>query len=86
MLFLVHSNVTLIEKLDAKGSPVLIMDVFMDFGKFIQNLSYTDKEVTLEFLQKLRDEKKFSSVEDLIEQLENDKKTCIAIIENYRDV
>ena len=44
------------------------------------------KEVTLEFLQKLRDEKKFSSVDDLIEQLENDKKTCIAIIENYRDV
>ncbi len=43
-------------------------------------------EVTLEFLQKLRDEKKFSSVDDLIEQLENDKKTCIAIIENYRDV
>ncbi|MCF7850656.1 MAG: riboflavin biosynthesis protein RibF [Candidatus Marinimicrobia bacterium] len=44
------------------------------------------KKVTLEFLQKLRDEKKFSSVDDLIEQLENDKKTCIAIIENYRDV
>ncbi|MEA3288019.1 MAG: bifunctional riboflavin kinase/FAD synthetase [Candidatus Marinimicrobia bacterium] len=43
-------------------------------------------EITLEFLQKLRDEKKFSSVDDLIEQLENDKKTCIAIIENYRDV
>jgi riboflavin kinase/FMN adenylyltransferase len=45
-----------------------------------------DKEVILDFLQKLRDEKKFSSVDDLIEQLENDKKTCIAIIENYRDV
>ena len=44
------------------------------------------KEVILEFLQKLRDEKKFSSVEDLKIQLENDKKTCIAIIENYRDV
>lgn len=44
------------------------------------------EEVILEFLQKLRDEKKFSSVDDLIEQLENDKKTCIAIIENYRDV
>ncbi len=43
-------------------------------------------EVILEFLQKLRDEKKFSSVDDLIEQLENDKKTCTAIIENYRDV
>jgi len=42
--------------------------------------------VILEFLQKLRDEKKFSSVDDLIKQLENDKKTCIAIIENYRDV
>jgi len=44
------------------------------------------QEVTLEFLQKLRDEKKFSRVDDLIEQLENDKKTCLAIIENYRDV
>jgi riboflavin kinase/FMN adenylyltransferase len=45
-----------------------------------------DQDVILEFLQKLRDEKKFSSVDDLIKQLENDKKTCIAIIENYRDV
>lgn len=44
------------------------------------------QDVILEFLQKLRDEKKFSSVDDLIKQLENDKKTCIAIIENYRDV
>ena len=44
------------------------------------------RKVTMEFLQKLRDEKKFSSVDDLIEQLENDKKTCLAIIENYRDV
>ncbi len=45
-----------------------------------------DQEVILEFLQKLREEKKFSSVDDLIIQLENDKKTCLAIIENYRDV
>jgi len=45
-----------------------------------------DQEVILEFLQKLRDEKKFSNVDDLIIQLENDKKTCLAIIENYRDV
>ncbi len=44
------------------------------------------QDVILEILQKLRDEKKFSSVDDLIKQLENDKKTCIAIIENYRDV
>jgi len=44
------------------------------------------ESVILEFLQKLRAEKKFSSVDDLIEQLENDKKTCLAIIENYRDV
>jgi len=44
------------------------------------------QEVMLEFLQKLRDEKKFSHVDDLIIQLENDKKTCLAIIENYRDV
>jgi riboflavin kinase/FMN adenylyltransferase len=45
-----------------------------------------DRKVTMEFLQKLRDEKKFSSVDDLKKQLENDKKTCLAIIENYRDV
>ncbi|MBL7025726.1 MAG: bifunctional riboflavin kinase/FAD synthetase [Candidatus Marinimicrobia bacterium] len=45
-----------------------------------------EQDVILEFLQKLRDEKKFSSVDDLIKQLENDKKTCLAIIENYRDV
>lgn len=44
------------------------------------------QEVILEVLQKLRDEKKFSSVDDLIKQLENDKKTCLAIIENYRVV
>lgn len=44
------------------------------------------EEVVIEFLQKLREEKKFSIVDDLIKQLENDKKTCIAIIENYRNV
>ena len=55
-----------------------------DIPKGEENLY--DRKVTMEFLQKLRDEKKFSSVDDLIEQLENDKKTCLAIIENYRDV
>ena len=66
------------------GSEITIEVNLFNIPEGQENL-YGNK-VTLEFLQKLRDEKKFSSVDDLIIQLENDKKTCIAIIENYRDV
>lgn len=43
----------LLEKLDKQESPVIIMDVFMGFGKFLHNKSQTDKEVDLDFLKKL---------------------------------
>lgn len=42
---------TLIEKLDKKNSPILSMDVFMDFAKWLQSLSCTEKEITLDFMK-----------------------------------
>ena len=47
---------------------------------------FYDETVIVEFLQKLRDEKKFENVEDLIQQLDDDKKTCLAIIEKFREI
>lgn len=44
---------SLIEKLDKQDSPILIMDVFMEFSKWLQNRSTTDKAVTLEFMKQL---------------------------------
>jgi len=44
---------SLIEKLDKQDSPILIMDVFMEFSKWLQNRSTTDKTVTLEFMKQL---------------------------------
>jgi riboflavin kinase/FMN adenylyltransferase len=66
------------------GNQITIEVNLFNIPKGKENLY--EQDVILEFLQKLRDEKKFSSVDDLIKQLENDKKTCLAIIENYRDV
>lgn len=47
---------------------------------------FYDEHVIVEFLQKLREEKKFDSVEDLIQQLDDDKMTCLAIIDNFREL
>ena len=44
---------SLIEKLDKQDSPILIMDVFITFSKWLQNRSTTDKAVTLEFMKQL---------------------------------
>jgi len=44
---------SLIEKLDKQDSPILIMDVFMEFSKWLQNRSTTDKTVTLDFMKQL---------------------------------
>lgn len=48
-----------------------------DFEKDIYN-----KSVTLKFIKKLRDEKKFNNLNELIAQLNKDKETCLAIIKN----
>lgn len=48
-----------------------------DFEKDIYN-----KSVTLKFIKKLRDEKKFNNLNELIEQLNKDKKSSLALIIN----
>ena len=41
------------------------------------------KTITVEFLERVRDEKKFSDPEELIKQLEKDKKICMRLIQKY---
>ena len=41
------------------------------------------KTITVEFLERVRDEKKFSNPEELIKQLEQDKKICMRLIQKY---
>ena len=43
----------MVERLDKKGSAVAYMEIFTDFGKWLQQLSYTEKEIDLEFLKKV---------------------------------
>lgn len=46
-----------------------------DFDKDIYN-----KTIKLNFIKKIRDEKKFNNLNELIEQLNKDKKNCLALI------
>tara|TARA_B100000614_G_scaffold15754_3_gene13147 strand:+ start:6735 stop:7670 length:936 start_codon:yes stop_codon:yes gene_type:complete len=39
--------------------------------------------ITVEFLERVRDEKKFSDPKELIEQLEKDKEICMRLIQKY---
>ena len=41
------------------------------------------KIITVEFLERVRDEKKFSNPKELIEQLEKDKEICMRLIQKY---
>jgi len=44
-----------------------------------------DKEFYIEFLNKIRNEIKFESKEDLIKQIENDKEICIKLIDSFKE-
>ena len=39
----------------------------------------------IEFLNKIRNEIKFESKEDLIKQIENDKEVCIKLIDSFKE-
>ena len=41
------------------------------------------KTITVEFLERVRDEKKFSNPKELIKQLEKDKEICMRLIQKY---
>ncbi len=42
-----------IERLDKKDTPVIIMEVFMRFGNWLQQISAKDKDCDLEFIKKV---------------------------------
>jgi hypothetical protein len=42
-----------IERLDKKDTPVLVMEVFLRFGSWLQHTSSTDKDCDLEFIKKV---------------------------------
>ena len=44
-----------------------------------------DKNFYIEFLDKIRDEKKFDSKELLIKQIEKDKEVCIELIDTFKE-
>lgn len=44
---------SLIERLDKKSSPVMIIEVFIEFGKWIRSLAESNRDIDLAFIQKL---------------------------------
>lgn len=42
-----------------------------------------DKKITLNFVDKIRDEKKFNGIDELIQQLKNDKIKALEILQDY---
>ena len=41
------------------------------------------KKITVEFLERIRDERKFSNPKKLIEQLNKDKQNCMNLMQKY---
>mgnify|MGYP006247505583 FL=1 len=44
-----------------------------------------DESFYIEFLQKIRNEKKFESKDYLIKQIEDDKEVCIKLIDSFKE-
>ena len=63
------------------GEKNLVMEIHF-FHERIPNLY--GKKVKVEFLERIRDEKKFPTSKDLIKQLKIDKQTCLEISGNYK--
>jgi len=59
-------------------------DFVMEAHFFENNVDdINGKTITVEFLERVRDEKKFSNPEELIEQLKKDKDICMRLIQKY---
>ena len=63
------------------GESKLIMEIHF-FHDNVMNLY--GKKVKLEFLERIRDERKFPTSEDLIKQLKNDKQICLDLSGKYK--
>ena len=59
----------------------LVMEIHF-FHDQVYNLY--GKKVKVEFLERIRDEKKFPTSKDLIKQLNIDKQTCLEISNKYK--
>ena len=62
------------------GEGDLVLEVHL-FGEELNNL-YGDC-IWIEFLERVRDEIKFSSIEELIKQLEEDRSNCLSLKYKY---
>ena len=60
---------------------ILVMEIHF-FHDQVVNLY--GKKVKVEFLERIRDEKKFPTSKDLIKQLNIDKQTCLEISDKYK--
>ena len=63
------------------GEKNLVMEIHF-FHQQIPNLY--GKIVRVEFLERIRDEKKFPTSKDLVKQLKNDKLTCLELSSKYK--
>ena len=62
-----------------------------DEGNFVMEVHFFDldsvdlysKEIRIEFLERIRDEQKFNSEKELIEQLNQDKQESLSLMQKY---
>ena len=59
-----------------------VMEVHILSNKFSD---LYDKNFYIEFLLKIRDEKKFDNKETLVKQIEKDKEVCIKLIDSSKE-
>ena len=56
----------------------------MEINFFISNMDdIYNREIYIEFLERIRDEKKFDNPEKLVTQLRQDKKYCLELKKKY---
>ena len=64
------------------GSNLLWKPIFLSF----QKKDIYNKKIKIEFLDRLRDERKFSNTKELTEHIKKDKKTCINLMQKYKRI
>ncbi|MCX8009826.1 MAG: bifunctional riboflavin kinase/FAD synthetase [Ignavibacteria bacterium] len=60
-----------------------LRDLTIEVHLFYFDEDIYGRELTVKFIDRIRDEKKFNSVDDLVYQLKSDKQTCFDRIKNF---